>query len=282
MIDQSNLVFSSKIQVMSSEKYYLKWNTFQTNVSKSFNELRTDKDFFDVTLIGDDESKLSAHRIVLSSCSSFFKSILRITSNSNPVIYLSGVNSQNLGFMLDYMYQGEVQIFQEQLDDFLSVAQKLKIDGLIGLISNKKSEEQLHPQKIEEEFDYETPPNLPMNPNSKKSIVRKERSKDEVKLSNTENTQMQIINFDGQLSVTDIDINELEKRIENLIDEEDGIMKCRVCGRTSNASTKVNMRQNLKKHVEIHINGLSVDCHLCNKTFRSRESLRIHKHKRHS
>ena len=194
--------------------------------------------------------------------------------------FSSGVNTQNLGFMLDYMYQGEVQIFQEQLDDFLIVAQKLQIDGLI---SNQKNEEELYSQKIDDVFDYfETPSNLPLNPNCKKSIVSKERSKDEVKLSNTENTQMQIINFDGQLSVTDIDINELEKRIEDLIDEEDGIMKCKVCGRTSSASTKVNMRQNLKKHVEIHINGLSVDCHLCNKTFRSRESLRIHKHKRHS
>ena len=176
---------------MSSEKYYLKWNTFQTNVSKSFNELRTDKDFFDVTLIGDDESKLSAHRIVLSSCSSFFELILKITSTSNSVIYLSGVNTQNLGFMLDYMYQGEVQIFQEQLDDFLIVAQKLQIDGLI---SNQKNEEELYSQKIDDVFDYfETPSNLPLNPNCKKSIVSKERSKDEVKLSNTENIPITLL-----------------------------------------------------------------------------------------
>ena len=132
------------------------------------------------------ERKLSAHRLVLSSCSSFFELILKITSTSNSVIYLSGVNTQNLGFMLDYMYQGEVQIFQEQLDDFLIVAQKLQIDGLI---SNQKNEEELYSQKIDDVFDYfETPSNLPLNPNCKKSIiVRKERSKDEVKLSNTEN-----------------------------------------------------------------------------------------------
>ena len=73
---------------MNSEKFCLKWNDFQKNVTKSFNELRSEEDFFDVTLISDDESKLPAHRVVLSSCSSFFKSILRITSNSNPVIYL--------------------------------------------------------------------------------------------------------------------------------------------------------------------------------------------------
>ena len=124
---------------MNSEKFSLKWNDFQSNVSKSFNELRKEEDFFDVTLISDDESKLSAHKVVLSSCSSFFKSILRVTTTSNPIIYLSGVNSQNLRFMLDYMYQGEVQIFQEQLDDFLTIAKKLKIQGLISDQKSKKS-----------------------------------------------------------------------------------------------------------------------------------------------
>ena len=100
---------------MNSEKFSLKWNDFEANVSKSFNELRTDEHFFDVTFISDDELKLSAHKVVLSSCSSFFKSIMRITSTSNPVIYLSGVNSQNLGFMLDYMYQGKFKSFKSNL-----------------------------------------------------------------------------------------------------------------------------------------------------------------------
>ena len=221
---------------MNSEKFSLKWNDFEANVSKSFNELRTDEHFFDVTFISDDELKLSAHKVVLSSCSSFFKSILRITSTSNPVIYLSGVNSQNLGFMLDYMYQGEVQIFQEQLDDFLSVAQKLKIDGLI---SDQKVEEQSYSQK-----DDEILPNLPMNPNCKKSIARQERSKDKFKLSNPENTQMQISNLSGPLSV--IDINELDRRVEDLIEEEDGVIICKVCGKTSSASTTFHMKYNLK------------------------------------
>ena len=162
------------------EKFSLKWNDFDSNASKTFRNLRKEEHFFDVTLISDDESKLSAHRVVLSSCSSFFKSILRITSNSNPVIYLSGVNSQNLGFMLDYMYQGEVQIFQEQLEDFLSVAQKLKIDGLI---SDQKFEEQSTPPNIEDVFDANLPNKI--NQNGNKSIVMNDSSKDEIKPLNT-------------------------------------------------------------------------------------------------
>ena len=73
----------------------------------------------DVTLVTNDESKLFAHKVVLSATSTF---ILRTTATSNPIIYLSEVNSQNLNFNLDYLFKGEVQ-----LDDFLNVAQKLKI-----------------------------------------------------------------------------------------------------------------------------------------------------------
>ena len=114
------------------EKFCLKWNDFQTTVSHSFSLLRKEKELFDVTLVSDDEVQISAHKLVLSASSSFFKSILRKNSHPQPFIYLSRINSTNLGFILDYIYQGEVQIFQEQLDAFLDVAQKLKVSGLIS------------------------------------------------------------------------------------------------------------------------------------------------------
>ena len=251
---------------MSSEKFSLKWNDFQTNVSKSFSELRKDEDFFDVTLIGEDESKLSAHKVVLASCSSFFKSVLRATNTSNPIIYLSGINSQNLGFMLDYMYQGEVQIFQENIDDFLIVAQKLKIEGLI---SDQKSEE--FSTEREEVFDQTTP-------TSNHIIVRKERSSNwEVKSLSTEDTTFQDDKHISNSNVT-MALNELDNSVEDLIVEENGVMKCKLCGKSSTAATKFNIKSNLRKHVEIHIAGLSFDCHICCKTFRSRESLRVHKY----
>ena len=67
--------YCSTFIAMNSEKFSLKWNDFEANISKSFSRLRREEDFFDVTLISDDESKVPAHRVVLSSCSSFFKSI---------------------------------------------------------------------------------------------------------------------------------------------------------------------------------------------------------------
>ena len=65
------------------DKFCLKWNDFQTTVSQSFGLLRKEKDFFDVTLVSDDQVQVSAHKLVLSACSSFFKTILKQNSNLN-------------------------------------------------------------------------------------------------------------------------------------------------------------------------------------------------------
>ena len=122
-----------------SEKFSLKWNDFKTTVSNSFGILREEKDFFDVTLVSDDERQIPAHKLVLSACSEFFKSILRNNSHSHPLLYLSGIHSTNLSLILDYIYQGEVQIYQEHLDSFLEVAQKLRIEGLLTATEDTKT-----------------------------------------------------------------------------------------------------------------------------------------------
>ena len=129
------------------EKFCLKWNDFQTTVSQSFGLLRKEEDFFDVTLVSEDEVQISAHKLVLASSSSFFKSLLRKSSHSHPLIYLSGVNSVNLEFVMNYIYLGEVQIYQEQIDSFLDVAQKLKVSGLI---SDGKQAEKLKSREMKE------------------------------------------------------------------------------------------------------------------------------------
>ena len=114
-----------------SEKFCLKWNDFESNVSKSFGLLRNEEYLHDVTLVCDDNSQVSAHKLVLSACSEYFKTIFRHNSHPNPLICLEGVSSPELRNILDYMYYGKAYIFQENLDNFLSIAQRLKILGLL-------------------------------------------------------------------------------------------------------------------------------------------------------
>ena len=123
-----------------NEKFSLKWNDYQTNWNHSLTRLRNDHESADITLISDDKVKFSAHKILLTSCSKLFKFILEGNFHTNPLLYLSGVSSVNLGFILDYIYHGEVTLSQEQLDNFLESSQNLEIEGLQG--DNKELEHQ--------------------------------------------------------------------------------------------------------------------------------------------
>ena len=114
------------------EKFSLKWNDFEANASNSFRKLRREEDFFDVTLVSDDEHHISAHKLVLSSSSEFFKNILRKVKQVNPIIYLYGIQSKDLSSVMDYIYEGEVQLFQDDLDGFLNIAKRLRIEGMLG------------------------------------------------------------------------------------------------------------------------------------------------------
>ena len=50
---------------MSDEKFHLKWHDFQMNFSNSLKDLRCEDDFYDVTLVGDNNNKVSAKKVIL-------------------------------------------------------------------------------------------------------------------------------------------------------------------------------------------------------------------------
>ena len=72
---------------MTSEKFCLRWNDFERNISGAFREIREDKDFFDITLACDDET-IQAHKVILSACSPFFRKVLKKHSHQHPLLYL--------------------------------------------------------------------------------------------------------------------------------------------------------------------------------------------------
>jgi len=87
------------------------------------------KDFFDVTLACDDE-QIQAHKVILSACSPFFRNVLRRNPHQHPLLYLKGVKYTDLQSVLNFMYHGEVNVAQEELNSFLAVAEDLRVKGL--------------------------------------------------------------------------------------------------------------------------------------------------------
>jgi hypothetical protein len=115
--------------VSSDEQFCLKWNDYQHCIKSTFQSLRDDSEFMDVTLSCDGE-QIKAHKVILSSCSVTFKNLLKQNPSSHPVFVLWDIEPRDLSAILDFMYNGEVNVQQVHLTSFLSVAERLRVRGL--------------------------------------------------------------------------------------------------------------------------------------------------------
>ena len=114
----------------SEHTVHLKWEEFQSNIRTSYSKLRETNNFSDVTLVSADGRKMMAHRVIFSANSALFEHILIKNNHIQPLIYLRGIKSCHLNSLLNFIYQGEVEVKEEDLDVFLEVATELKITGL--------------------------------------------------------------------------------------------------------------------------------------------------------
>ncbi|XP_056635657.1 protein abrupt isoform X2 [Diorhabda sublineata] len=111
------------------QQYALRWNDFHSSMLTHFRHLRDEEDFVDVTLACDGCS-FTAHKVVLSACSPYFKRLLKANPCQHPIIILKDVQEKDMESLLRFMYNGEVNIGQERLSDFIKTAQMLQIRGL--------------------------------------------------------------------------------------------------------------------------------------------------------
>ena len=116
----------------SHDKFCLSWNSFRENISSSFGQLREDKEFTDVTLACEDGRQVETHKLVLISASPFFLNLLKKNKHPHPLVYMKGIRSEDLMAMIDFLYFGEVNIYQENIDSFLAMASELQLKGLQG------------------------------------------------------------------------------------------------------------------------------------------------------
>jgi hypothetical protein len=66
----------------------------------------------------------------------FFSRVLKKNKQPNPIIYMRGVKAKDLVAILDFIYHGEANIYQEDLDEYLALAEELQLKGLVGSQNN--------------------------------------------------------------------------------------------------------------------------------------------------
>ena len=258
---------------MQVEKLCLRWNDFQDNLSNAFGGFREDTDFNDVTLACEDGTQVEAHKVILSASSPLFKNLLGSEKHSHPLIYMVGVRSEDLVAVMDFLYHGEVKVNQENLDSFLAIAKELQLKGLMESSGEKwKRDQEVHP----------TPPQF----QSKITLKEKNPTKlDSQKENEIIVSKAEVIKAIKTTAVKE-DFLQLDKQIQSLMKKsqslilsaQNKVFKAHVC----NVCGKEGMKNDIKKHIESnHVEGVFVSCSLCEKTFRSRDSLRIHNRRNH-
>ena len=247
------------------EKFSLKWNDFHSNVSKSFGLLRSEEYLHDVRLMSEDYHEVTAHRIVLSACSEYFRNIFKNSKKQDTLICLDGITNADLKNVLDYIYLGEAHIFQDNLDRFLCIAERLKLEGLLS--------------KEEDETKYAEEPEY-------RHIIDKNETEtsieeDTINMRNSHqskvppNSSKKIVQaFDNVVESNEIDLK-IKENVEVL---EDGSRKCTLCNKVVPGRGSTNFRNHFERY---HMEGLSFDCPNCDKTFRSRGALSNHKMRVH-
>jgi len=294
-----NLLVKKTLQdiKMEAEKMQITWNDYQNNASDLIRLLWNDRDFSDVTLATVDDQQIKAHKVVLSSCSSFFKNLILKNDHPNPLIYLKHIKYNELERIMEYMYLGQCEIRQEELTTFFQNGEDLKVKGLMGNLSQIRANE----------FGSDK---APSNLEAKPFIMPKENSSEVIqsgeKVRKESSVRTQKTNVKSSLKQCDINVNDVEYcevKYLSTCDQNETQFKCEKCDQyfsmmpdlvehTKSAheaityiccfcDTVFTKQRHLSRHIRESHGGLGYECNLCTHIFNRDEDLVNHKNISH-
>ncbi|GAB0098119.1 hypothetical protein DMENIID0001_138210 [Sergentomyia squamirostris] len=118
------------------------WKT----MGSAFSEMLSGERFVDVTLVCEGH-RIQCHRIVLAACSYFFDDLLKdLPAGQYPVIILpKDVKFWMIQALLEFMYQGEISVDKDGIDELVKCAEILQIRFVSGSLPLYKPNENLQP-----------------------------------------------------------------------------------------------------------------------------------------
>ena len=241
---------------MTMQIFPLKWNKFQDSVNTAFGRLREDNDFTNVTLACEDGQLLEAHKVILAASSPFFDHLLRMTKHAHPLIYMRGVTAEVLSPIIDFLYSGEANVQQDNLDSFLSLALELNLEGL---------KEQHNDEVKEEEVDIKSLKTL-LKPSLKRR--KKLSPKTETRPVGLPSNAAEVF------EEMDVEMNSMIQKTENLMSNG----KKRAYSSTCKQCGKEGPIQSIKNHIAAsHLTETRITCNQCETTLGSRTEFENHK-----
>ena len=256
---------------LSGEKLCLQWNDFRDNISSAFGDLRDDEEFTDVTLACEDGQQVKVHKVVLIASSPFFLNLLKKNKHPHPLVFMRGVKFEDLVSMVDFLYIGEANVYQENLDSFLAMAEELKLKGL-----KRQEEVDLPPEKaLKRRPTQDKGKAGNYFPTSKQKPLTPE-SNNETKMSPAAAAETTLA-LNGSF-----DLEELDRKVKSMMAFSENVINkgrariCKECGKEGQMIT-------IMGHIEAnHMPGLCIPCNHCEKTLSTRMALTKHVRKFHS
>ena len=90
------------------------------NLVTRFTGLYQSETLVDVTLAAEGKH-LQAHKMILSACSDYFHSLFGVNPCQHPIVILKDVTFEDLQVIVQFMYNGIVNVSSEKLPDILKV-----------------------------------------------------------------------------------------------------------------------------------------------------------------
>ena len=207
--------------------------------------------------------------MILAASSPFFQKLLGRNKHPHPLIYMRGVKSDDLMAIVDFLYHGEANVYQENLDSFLAIAEELQLKGLM-----EKTDKRV--EDFEEDEKPQMSPAFNENANISKASFKRQIASAKIQSLEENTTIAMPSNFSG-------DFEELEERVRSFLGKSQNMLSdgrkayiCKSCGKEGHSTT-------IKDHIEAnHLEGTTLPCNRCEKTCRSRNALRNHKRQHHN
>ncbi|XP_059617173.1 transcription factor GAGA isoform X3 [Phlebotomus argentipes] len=135
----------------TTQQFFLRWNNYVNHLTYAFDSLRTQEDLVDVTLSCEGR-KIRAHKVILSACSTYFREVFQENPCQHPVIVFKNVRFEDLSSIIEFIYQGEVNVVQESLPSFLHTAELLSVQGLTEGSTDKEGRDTPVPTPVSKQF----------------------------------------------------------------------------------------------------------------------------------
>ena len=137
----------TKVKIMC-EEFLLKWNDYQSSFSQMLSSLCLSQEMVDCSISAGSKT-FSVHRMVLSTCSAYFRSLFAgVAPHQHPVIVISETCDELVELLVRYMYSGQVSVTQDQLVPLVQAAKSLGIKGLIDVPVPENKEQEKTPGKL--------------------------------------------------------------------------------------------------------------------------------------